>query len=121
MPQRAAWFLPQGYGGGGKIPAQGGATPHSAICLILLWLSFVNRPRPCRTGEKEGDESDPPPKSGGGHVTLDSWRLWHASIRPHAGRSRPYLSLREGSEKTPRSGVDQAENGPMELREWSLF
>ena len=39
----------------------------------------------------------PPPKVGG-HVTLDSWHLYYASIRPHEGRSRPHLSLREGSE-----------------------
>ena len=36
--------------------------------------------------------------------------------RPVGGRYRLYLSLREGSEKTPRSGADQAENEPMELR-----
>ena len=69
MPQRTAWFLPRVQRGGwGTIPAQGGATPHSAICLILLWLSFVNRTPLCRTGEKEGDESDPP-QSGGGMWT----------------------------------------------------
>ena len=59
--------------------------------------------RPCRTGEKEGDESDPP-KKWGGHVTPDSGAEWHASIRPHAGRSRPHISLREGSETAHRRG-----------------
>ena len=43
-----------------------------------------NRTTPCRTGEKGEDESDPPQKSGG-HVTLDSGAVFHASIRPHAG------------------------------------
>ena len=38
----------------------------------------------CRTGEKEGDESDPPKKAGG-HVIPDSGAMFHASIRPHAG------------------------------------
>ena len=89
--------------------------PYSAVVVLC------ESAPPVPNGRKRGGRERPPPKSGGGHVTLDSWRLWHASIRPHAGRSRPYLSLREGSEKTPRSGVDQAENGPMELREWSLF
>ena len=104
MPQRTAWFLPRVQRGGwGTIPAQGGATPHSAICLILLWLSFVNRTPLCRTGEKEGDESDPPQKVGG-HADTDSWHLGHAAIRPHAGRSRPHLSLREGSEPAPQEG-----------------
>ena len=64
-PKDRMVFAPRSEGGWGTIPAQGGATPHSAICLILLWLSFVNRTPLCRTGEKEGDESDPPPKWGG--------------------------------------------------------
>ena len=63
---------------------------------------------PCRTGEKEGDESDPPPKWGG-HVIPDSGAMFHASIRPHAGRSRPHLSLREGSETAPRRGAERRE------------
>ena len=60
--------------------------------------------RPCRTGKKEGDESDPPQKAGG-HVTLDSGTVRRASIRSHAGRSRPHLSLREGSEPPPPGGA----------------
>ena len=48
----------------------------------------------------------------GGHVTLSSGAEFHAAIRPHAGRSRPHLSLREGSEQPPTSwffqGVDAA-------------
>ena len=41
------------------------AKPLSSICLILLWLSTVNRPDTLRTREVENDESDPPPKQGG--------------------------------------------------------
>ena len=97
MPQMTAYFLPQRQKGGcDTIPAQGVATPHSFILLITLLLSTTTRPPACRTGEKGGDESDPQKKWG--HVTLDSGAEWHASIRPHAGRSRPHLSLREGSE-----------------------
>ena len=63
---------------------------------------------PVPSGRKRGGRERPPKKSGG-HVTLDSWRLWHASIRPHGGRSRPHLSLREGSETAPRGGAERRE------------
>ena len=58
--------------------------------------------RPLPTREKGGDESDPPPKKPGGHVTLDSGAVFHASIPAPWGRSRPHLSLREGSETAPQ-------------------
>ena len=32
--------------------------------------------------------------------------LLRPRIRPHGGRSRPHLSLREGSEQPPRRGAD---------------
>ena len=64
--------------------------------------------RPLTTREKGGDESDPPPKPGG-HVTLDSGAVFHASIPAPWGRSRPHLSLREGSEQPPRSGAESTE------------
>ena len=53
-----------------------------------------------RTREKGGDVSDPPQT--GGHVTLDSGAVYHASIPAPWGRSRPHLSLREGSETAPQ-------------------
>ena len=84
---------------------------HNSILPYLSHSSVVilcESAPPCRTGEKEGDESDPPPKAGG-HVTLDSGAESHASIRPHAGRSRPHLSLREGSEQPPRRGAERSE------------
>ena len=62
-----------------------------------------------------GDDSDPPPK--GGFLLTPIAALSTVPLsRPVGGRYRRYLSLREGSEKTPRSGADEAENGPMELR-----
>ena len=73
-----------------------------SISLIPLWLSPVNRPGSLRTREKGGDESDPPQKKPGGHVTLDSGAVFHASIPAPWGRSRPHLSLREGSETAPQ-------------------
>ena len=102
MPQMTAWFLPQGYRGG--VWQDSGSRCGIATFLYLTHSSVLipcESAPPCRTGEKGEDESDPPKKVGG-HVTLDSWRLWHASIRPHGGRSRPHLSLREGSETAPQ-------------------
>ena len=80
---------------------------HNSILPYLAHFSVVipcESAPPCRTGEKEGDESDPPPKVGG-HVTSNSAAESHASIRSHAGRSRPHLSLREGSKQPPRRGA----------------
>ena len=52
------------------------------------------------------------PKKSGGHVTPDSGTEWHTAIRPHAGRSRPHLSLREGSERgRQRQCLDGTGNG----------
>ena len=51
-------------------------------------------------GKREGRER--PPKNRGGHVTLSSGTLLRTSTRPHGGRSRPHLSLREGSETAPQ-------------------
>ena len=59
--------------------------------------------RPSRTREKEGDESDPPQK-GGTLAAPDSGTELHTAIRPHGGRSRLHLSLREGSETAPQEG-----------------
>ena len=84
------------------------AKPLSSICLIPLWLSPLNRPDTLTTRESEKDESDPPPKQGG-HVTFCSGTLWHTSTRSHGGRSRPHLSLREGSEQPPRRGAESTE------------
>ena len=58
---------------------------------------------PVPNGRKRGGRERPPQKVGG-HVTPDSGAEWHASIRPHAGRSRPHISLREGSETAHRRG-----------------
>ena len=61
--------------------------------------------RSCRTRKKGGDESAPPQT--GGHVALDSRAVFHASIRPHGGRSRPHLSLREGLEQPPEGALKE--------------
>ena len=85
------------------------AKPLSSISLIPLWLSPVNRPATMTTRETEKDESDPPPKKQGGHVTFCSGTLSHTPTRSHGGRSRPHLSLREGLEQPPRSGAESTE------------
>ena len=84
------------------------AKPLSSICLIRLWLSPMNRSDTLPTREVEKDESDPPPKQGG-HVTFRRVTLLRTSTRSHGGRSRPHLSLREGSEQPPTSGAESTE------------
>ena len=73
-----------GLEGGGRIPAQDVAKPLSAICLISLWLSFMNRPSRFGRGRTAGTRATPPKKPGG-HADTDSWHLWHASIRSYGG------------------------------------
>ena len=65
---------------------------------------------PVPNGKKRGGrERPPPPPKWGRHVTPDSGAVGHASIRPHAGRSRPYLSLLEGSEQPTGGGAERRE------------
>ena len=78
--------------------------PYLAHSYVVIHCESA---RPCRTGEKEGDESDPP--QSGGACDPDSGTESHTAIRPHAGRSRPYLSLLEGSESAPRRGAERRE------------
>ena len=42
-------------------------------------------------------------------MTLDSGIELHTAIPAPWGRSRPHLSLREGSEQPPRSGAERRE------------
>ena len=81
--------------------------PLSVIFLIPLWLSAVNRPIRFLRGRKAGTRATPP-KSGGA-CDPDSGAVFHASIPAPWGRSRPHLSLREGSEQPPRSGAESTE------------
>ncbi len=75
----------------------------------FLYLSHSAVVIPCESdppvpnGEKRRGR-ERPPKKAGGHVTPDSGTEYHTAIRPHAGRSRPYLSLREGSETALQKG-----------------
>ena len=75
---------------------------------------------PLRTREKGGGRERPPQKQGG-HAVPHRWHLWHASVRPPWGRSRPHLSLREGSETAPMSGAGTPGDGPMKWRELVPF
>ena len=102
MPLRAAWFLPHVQRGGyGTIRTRNAAKPLSSISLIPLWLSPVNRPSRFRRERKAGTRATPP-KSGGA-CDPDSGTERRTSIPVPWGRSRPHLSLREGSEKPPFS------------------
>ena len=73
---------------------------HSAV-----FITSESAP-PCRTGKKEGDESDPPQKRGGMRTRI-------AALRgvPLSGPMRValvlILSLREGSEQAPRRAAEK--------------
>jgi hypothetical protein len=73
------------------------AKPLSSICLSLLWLAVSKRPSRCGRGRKAGDVSDPPQNRGVMRSRTDGI-CGMPLYRPPWGRSRPHLSLREGSE-----------------------
>ena len=90
-------------------PSEGGVFQNlcfwcsTTVCHYLSHSAVVitcESARLCRTREKGGDESDPPPKAGG-HVTPIAALCSTPLSRPPWGRSRPHLSLREGSEQPP--------------------
>ena len=115
MPLRAACFSPQGQRGGCGIKKRGGvAAPHSlnsfVFCGLLRLLGFENDDT-----EKFGETIADPPRNGGGHAAPCSGAMWHALHRPPGGRYRRYLSLREGSEKTPRRGRSRKGHGTYEM------
>ena len=94
----------------GGVWQDSGSRCGNAISFYLSHSSVViscESAPPCRTGEKEGDDSAPP--QSGGACDPDSGTEWHTAIRPHAGRYRPHLSLREGSEPAPRRGAERRE------------
>ena len=69
--------------------------PHSVV------VSRFETALPLRTREKGWDVSDPPKNRGVMRSRTDGMRGMPL-YRPPWGRSRPHLSLREGSEKPPR-------------------
>ena len=76
------------------------AKPLSSICLIPLWLAALERRGSLTTREGEKDESDPPQTGGDLRPKVES-RYGVPLLGPMTGRSRPHLSLREGSEQPP--------------------
>ena len=101
----AGCFLVQGQRGGCTRKKRGGVpAPHSlnsfVFCVLPLLFGFHDDDT-----EKSGETIATPPKRGV-PTGPDSGTLYHAPIPAPGGRYRRYLSLREGSEKTPRSGAD---------------
>ena len=94
------------------------AKPLSSICLIPLWLAALERRGSLTTREGEKDESDPPQTGGDLRPKVES-RYGVPLLGPMTGRSRPHLSLREGSEQPPfplalhRVGSVLAVKGPL--------
>ena len=76
------------------------AEPLSSICLSLLWLSTMNRRTRFGRGKGENDGSDPPQNRGVMRPKVDA-RCDMPLLSAPWGRSRPHLSLREGSETAP--------------------
>ena len=64
--------------------------------------------RSCRTGEKEGDESDPSKKSGE-HVTPNSGTELHTAYSAPRGSLSSLFIPAEGSEQSPRRGAERRE------------
>ena len=103
--------MPRTQRGGRDINRGTGVTQsRSSIYLILNWLSTTSCPPPCRTGKKGGDESDPP-RNGGLLRPRIAARCPTPLSGPMRGRYRPYLSLREGSEKDHNGGAEGAGAG----------
>ena len=116
MPLGAAYFVPQGQRGGRGIKKRGGgAPPLSLNSFVLLGLPLLFGFHNDDTEKSGEDDSDPPPKRGFPGAPIAALR-GSASIPAPGGRYRRYLSLREGSEKTPRRGVERRRNGPMKWR-----
>ena len=101
----ATCFLFQGQRGGWNIKKRGGGTSPLSLnsfvsCGLPLLFGFHNDDT-----EKLGETIATPPKRGV-PTGPDSGTVEHCPYPAPGGRYRRYLSLREGSEKTPRSGAD---------------
>ena len=70
---------------------------HSAVVILR------ESSHPVPNGRKRGGRERPPPKWGG-HVTPIAVLSYIPLSGPMRGRSRPHLSLREGSEPAPQEG-----------------
>ena len=65
MSHRTAWFWPRLRGGGGaRFRLKVGIATFLYLSHSAVFIPCESFP-PCRTGKKEGDESDPPKKRGG--------------------------------------------------------
>ena len=91
-------------GGWGIKKREGGTSPHSSKSFVFWGLPLLFGFHDDDT-EKSGETIATPPERGV-PTGPDSGTVGHAPIPAPGGRYRRYLSLREGSEKTPRSGVD---------------
>ena len=90
-------------GGCNTIFGLGLPQPHSSICLIPLWLSPLNRPSRFGRGRKTGTRAPPPNR--GGMRSRKAGICNMPLFDRMTGRSRPHLSLREGSEPPTEGAV----------------
>ena len=100
MPQMTACFLPQRQRGGyGMIRLINAAFPYCPIFFVFSCLPLLFSPTRADR-EKSGETIATPPKRGF-PVTPTAPQCGGAVSGLPGGRYRRYLSLREGSEKTP--------------------
>ena len=104
VPNDRLFFVP-GTRGGWNIKSRGGGTSQLSLNSrvfygLPLLFGFHNDDT-----EKSRETIATPPKRGV-PTGPDSGPLEHALYPAPGGRYRRYLSLREGSEKTPRTGAD---------------
>ena len=99
---------PQGQRGGCGIKKRGGVAAPAFLklfCFPVFCPLLFGFPR--MTDPEKFEETIATPPKRGVPTDPDSGALWHCLYPGHVGgRYRRYLSLREGSEKTPRSGVN---------------
>ena len=94
-------FFGTGTKGGCTGKKRGGVpAPHSLKSFVFRGLPLLIG-FPCADTEKSGETIATPPETGV-PTGPDSGTEYRASISAPGGRYRRYLSLREGSEKTPR-------------------
>ena len=101
MPQGTAWFLPQAQRGvrhdSDKKCGKAAFLYLSHSAVVINFESALT----LQTRENEKDESDPP-QTRGVMRSQKEMRFGIPFLARMTGRSRPHLSLREGSETAPQ-------------------
>ena len=103
--KRPAYFLFQGQRGGWNIKKPWGWNIPTFLEVFCFPMVCAYYSASIMTIQKNHGETIATPPKRGVPTGPDSGPLEHARYPAPGGRYRRYLSLREGSEKTPRSGA----------------